>query len=197
MRRSPSADSIHALAGFAKPVDVYCHQFVQDAQSKATQLSGTSLAGLRAAEGGRQAVQRVSGEETLPGSAEPMPSRPSQLDVTLPPTGPQLLSVEAAHSALPVKTPSSGSSAPDLEPGLRVSPSPSEGSGSRAVSPFAKIRSSMVQVASITQAGLSHGINLAVAKVQKSPAEPELLPETQRNELKSMFTQCQTRIIQI
>ncbi|XP_058527552.1 phosphatidylinositide phosphatase SAC2 [Ochotona princeps] len=197
VRRSPSADSVHALAGFAKPADVYCHRFVQDAQSKATQPSGTSLAGLRATEGGRQAVQRASGEAALPGCAEQMPSRPSQLDVTLPSTDPQLLSVEAAHLALPAKTPSSGSSALEPELGPRVSPSPSEGSGSRAVSPFAKIRSSMVQVASITQAGLSHGINLAVAKVQKSPAEPELLPETQRNELKSMFTQCQTRIIQI
>uniref|UniRef100_A0A8C0C7A0 Uncharacterized protein n=1 Tax=Balaenoptera musculus TaxID=9771 RepID=A0A8C0C7A0_BALMU len=80
---------------------------------------------------------------------------------------------------------------------LHVTPSPSESCSSRAVSPFAKIRSCMVQVANITQAGLTQGINFAVAKVQKSPAEPEVVNEVQQNELKNMFTQCQTRIIQI
>ncbi len=54
----------------------------------------------------------------------------------------------------------------------------------------------MVQVASLTQAGLTQGINFAVAKVQKSP-EPDAVNETQENELRAMFTQCQTRIIQI
>ena len=55
----------------------------------------------------------------------------------------------------------------------------------------------MVQVANITQAGLTQGINFAVAKVQKSPAESEALNEIKQKELKEMFTQCQTRIIQI
>ena len=55
----------------------------------------------------------------------------------------------------------------------------------------------MVQFANITQAGLTQGINFAVAKVQKSPADPEIVNEVQQKELKNMFTQCQTRIIQI
>lgn len=102
-----------------------------------------------------------------------------------------------APPSLAQKTPSSASSMLELETGLHVTPSPSESSSSRAVSPFAKIRSSMVQVASITQAGLTHGINFAVAKVQKSPAESEVINQVQQNELKNMFIQCQTRIIQI
>uniref|UniRef100_A0A8D0G9B4 Uncharacterized protein n=1 Tax=Sphenodon punctatus TaxID=8508 RepID=A0A8D0G9B4_SPHPU len=88
-------------------------------------------------------------------------------------------------------------SALEADTGLHMTPSPADSNGSRAVSPFAKIRSSMVQVASITQAGLTQGINFAVAKVQKSPAEPETVNEVQQNELRAMFTQCQTRIIQI
>lgn len=117
--------------------------------------------------------------------------------MSFPATGPQYLSVEPVHPVVGQKTPGSGSSMLELETGLQVTPSPSEGSSSRAVSPFAKIRSSMVQVASITQAGLTQGINFAVAKVQKSPAEPEVVNQVQQNELKNMFTQCQTRIIQI
>lgn len=106
------------------------------------------------------------------------------------------MSVEPVHSVVSQKTPGSESGMLELERGLHVTPSPSESCSSRAVSPFAKIRSSMVQVANITQAGLTQGINFAVAKVQKSPAEPEV-NEVQQNELKNMFTQCQTRIIQI
>lgn len=30
LKKSPSADNIHILTGFAKPVDIYCHRFVQD-----------------------------------------------------------------------------------------------------------------------------------------------------------------------
>lgn len=47
------------------------------------------------------------------------------------------------------------------------------------------------------QAGLTQGINFAVAKVQKSPADTEAINEVKQKELKEMFTQCQTRIIQI
>uniref|UniRef100_A0A8C5L5H5 Inositol polyphosphate-5-phosphatase F n=1 Tax=Jaculus jaculus TaxID=51337 RepID=A0A8C5L5H5_JACJA len=196
LKKSPSADSIRVLTSFAKPVDVYCHRFVQDAQNKMTEISEVRSVS-QTSEEGNQTTNQVSDEDTHSESVEQTPSRPSQLDVSLSATGPQLLSVGAAHSALANKSPSSGSSVLDLEAGPHITPSPSESSGSRAVSPFAKIRSSMVQVASITQAGLTHGINLAVAKVQKSPAEPEVVNEIQQNELKNMFTQCQTRIIQI
>ena len=55
----------------------------------------------------------------------------------------------------------------------------------------------MVQFANITQAGLTQGINFAVAKVQKSPEDPEVVNEVQQNVLKNMFTQCQTRITEI
>ncbi|XP_006902708.1 PREDICTED: phosphatidylinositide phosphatase SAC2-like [Elephantulus edwardii] len=126
------------------------------------------------------------------------PSRPSQLDVSSSAKGPQFLSAESGHPVVSRKTPGSASAVLELESGLNITPSPSEGgSSSRAVSPFAKIRSSMVQVANITQAGLTHGINLAVAKVQKSPAEADALHEVQKNELRNMFTQCQAQIIQI
>ena len=107
------------------------------------------------------------------------------------------MSVELGPSVVSQKTTGSKCSMLELETGLHVTLSPSEGCSSRAVSPFAKIRSSMVQVANITQAGLTQGINFAVAKVQKSPADPEVVNEVQQNELKNMFTQCQTRIIQI
>ncbi|KAL2769197.1 phosphatidylinositide phosphatase SAC2 isoform 2 [Daubentonia madagascariensis] len=195
LTKSPSADNIHILTSFAKPVDIYCHRFVQDAQNKMTQLSETGSLSQQASEEGNQMTNQVSNEETQSESMEQTPSRPSQLDVSFSASGPQFLSVEPIHSVIPQKTPSSSSSMLELETGLHVTP-PSE-SSSRAVSPFAKIRSSMVQVASITQAGLTHGINFAVAKVQKSPAEPEVVNEVQQNELKNMFIQCQTRIIQI
>ena len=55
----------------------------------------------------------------------------------------------------------------------------------------------VVQFANITQAGLTQGINFAVAKVQKSPEDPEVVNEVQQNELKNIFTQCQTRITEI
>nr|XP_051679650.1 phosphatidylinositide phosphatase SAC2 isoform X4 [Oryctolagus cuniculus] len=191
-KRSPSADSIHTLT-----VDVYCHRFVQDARSKAAPLSEASPTRQQASEEGNPVTDQVSKEETQPGPTDQMPSRPSQLNVALPAADSQFLSVEPVHSVLSQKTPSSCSGVLELETGLHVTPSPSESSSSRAVSPFAKIRSSMVQVASFTQAGLTHGINFAVAKVQKSPAEPEVAAEVQQSELRSMFTQCQTRIIQI
>uniref|UniRef100_A0A8C0TUV7 Inositol polyphosphate-5-phosphatase F n=2 Tax=Canis lupus familiaris TaxID=9615 RepID=A0A8C0TUV7_CANLF len=197
LKKSPSADNIYVLTGFAKPVDIYCHRFVQDAQNKMTQLSETGSVSQQASEEGNQMTHQVSNEETQSESTEQTPSRPSQLDVSFPATGPQYLSVEPVHPVVGQKTPGSASSMLELETGLQVTPSPSEGSSSRAVSPFAKIRSSMVQVASITQAGLTQGINFAVAKVQKSPAEPEVVNQVQQNELKNMFTQCQTRIIQI
>uniref|UniRef100_A0A8C8ZG40 Inositol polyphosphate-5-phosphatase F n=1 Tax=Prolemur simus TaxID=1328070 RepID=A0A8C8ZG40_PROSS len=195
LTKSPSADNIHIVTSFAKPVDIYCHRFVQDAQNKMTQLSESRSVSQQASEEGNQMTNQVSNEETQSESTEQTPSRPSQLDVSFSATGPPFLSVEPVHSVVSQKTPSSGSSMLELETGLHVTP-PSE-SSSRAVSPFAKIRSSMVQVASITQAGLTQGINFAVAKVQKSPAEPEVVNEVQQKELKNMFTQCQTRIIQI
>lgn len=194
MKKSPSADNIHILTGFAKPMDVYCQRFVQDAQNKMNELSEIRSVSQNSEEGNHK-TNCASKEKTQSESVEQMLSRPSQLNVSCSATGPQFLSVEPVHSVVSQKTPSSGSSLLGLEAGLCVTPS-SEG-GSRAVSPFAKIRSSMVQVANITQAGLTHGINLAVAKVQKSPAEPEVVNEIQQNELKNMFTQCQTRIIQI
>lgn len=196
LKKSPSADNIHILTGFPKPVDIYCHRFVQDAQNKMTQLAETRLLSQQAGEEGNQTTSQVSNEETHPESTEQMPSRPSQLDVCFSATGQQFLSVEPAPSAVSQKTPGSGSSMLELETGLHVTPSPSE-SSSRAVSPFAKIRSSVVQVANITQAGLSQGISFAVAKVQKSPADADVVNEVQQSELRSMFTQCQTRIIQI
>nr|XP_025736811.1 phosphatidylinositide phosphatase SAC2 isoform X2 [Callorhinus ursinus] len=196
MKKSPSADNIYILTGFAKPMDIYCHRFVQDAQNKMTQLSKTGSVCQQASEGNQMANQ-ASSEETQLESTEQIPSRPSQLDVSFSATGPQYLSVEPVHPVVSQKTPGSGPSTLEFETGLHGAPSPSEGGSSRAVSPFAKIRSSMVQVASITQAGFTHGIHFAVAKVQKSPAEPEGVNEVQQNELKNMFTQCQTRIIQI
>uniref|UniRef100_A0A673SYT2 Inositol polyphosphate-5-phosphatase F n=1 Tax=Suricata suricatta TaxID=37032 RepID=A0A673SYT2_SURSU len=193
LKRSPSADHIHALTGFAKPVDSYCRRFVQDAQTKMTRPSEMGSGSQQASEEGNPAASRVSDEETHSESTELIPSRPSQLDVAFSAAGPQYLSVEPGLPVGSQKSPGSR----DPEPGLPITPSPSEGAGGRAVSPFAKIRSSMVQVANITQAGLTQGINFAVAKVQKSPAEPEAAQEVQQNELKHMFTQCQTRIIQI
>lgn len=197
LKKSPSADNIHVLTGFAKPVDIYCHRFVRDAQNKMTRPSEVGSVSQQASEEGNQVTNQVSNEETPSESTELLPSRPSQLDVASSASGPQYLSVEPVHPVGSQKTPGSGSSTRELETGLPVTPSPSEGAGSRAVSPFAKIRSSMVQVASITQAGLTQGINFAVAKVQKSPAESEVVQEVRQNELKNMFTQCQTRIIQI
>ncbi|XP_029100591.1 phosphatidylinositide phosphatase SAC2 isoform X1 [Monodon monoceros] len=196
-KKSPSADNIHTLTGFAKPVDIYCHRFVHDAQNKMSQLSETRSVSQQASEEGNHVTNQVSNEDTQFESAEQIPSRPSQLDVSFSAAGPKLLSVEPVHSVVSQKTPGSESGTLELERGLHVTPSPSESCSSRAVSPFAKIRSSMVQVATITQAGLTQGISFAVAKVQKSPAEPEGVNEVQQNELKNMFTQCQTRIIQI
>ncbi|XP_068022221.1 phosphatidylinositide phosphatase SAC2 isoform X2 [Melanerpes formicivorus] len=190
----PSADS--AEMELAKPMDVYCQRFVQDAQKQ--------VSGVLEAEAGSQEPQHVMHQtsnntarqaEAKAEAVRDIPSRPSKLDVQSAEPRPQLLSVGGTESTKSQKSP--GSVSGNLETGLHTTPSPADGSSSRAVSPFAKIRSSMVQVANITQAGLTQGINFAVAKVQKSPAEPEALNEIKQKELREMFTQCQTRIIQI
>ncbi|XP_074963460.1 phosphatidylinositide phosphatase SAC2 isoform X2 [Phalacrocorax aristotelis] len=191
---TPSADNVEME--FAKPIDAYCQRFVHDAQSKA-------LDGLEA-EAGSQEPQHIINltsnnmpkkAETKAGATGDIPSRPSKLDVQPSEPNPQLLAVGGTDITKCHKSP--GSVLGNLATGLHMTPSPADSSSSRAVSPFAKIRSSMVQVANITQAGLTQGINFAVAKVQKSPAEPEAINEIKQKELKEMFTQCQTRIIQI
>ncbi|XP_074089618.1 phosphatidylinositide phosphatase SAC2 isoform X2 [Macrotis lagotis] len=195
IQKSPSADNV--LIDFAKPIDAYCHRFVQDAQSKGTQPSEIQAASQHTTEKGYEStIEECKTKETKSEVAKEILSRPSKLDVPSE-TGPHFLSVEPSHFATAQKTPGSASGLLELEAGAQSTPSPAESNGSRAVSPFAKIRSSMVQVANITQAGLTHGINFAVAKVQKSPAEQEVVNEVEKNELKDMFTQCQTRIIQI
>lgn len=188
----PSADNVEME--FAKPVDVYCQRFVHDAQNKMSDvleadprephhiINQTSNNTSKKAENKAEAIGDI-------------PSRPSKLDVQSSEPNPQLLAVGGTDFTKPHKSP--GSVSGNLETGLHTTPSPADSSSSRAVSPFAKIRSSMVQVANITQAGLTQGINFAVAKVQKSPAEPEAINEIKQKELKEMFTQCQTRIIQI
>uniref|UniRef100_A0A8C7F264 Inositol polyphosphate-5-phosphatase F n=1 Tax=Oncorhynchus kisutch TaxID=8019 RepID=A0A8C7F264_ONCKI len=186
------------LIDFGTPIDAYCHQFIQDAQTKPVEVFGEQVACSLPTQN-PQVPPHAKGSlapDGHPGSDQQeeelqLPPRPSQLDVA---SGPNLLTVQKPISA------ASGSSQRSLGSHMEGSlgPSPADSNGSRVVSPFAKIKSSMVQVASLTQAGLTQGINFAVAKVQKSP-EPEMatLNETQENELKAMFTQCQTRIIQI
>ncbi|XP_010151137.1 PREDICTED: phosphatidylinositide phosphatase SAC2, partial [Eurypyga helias] len=185
----PSADNMEME--FAKPIDVYF-----DAQSKTSDVLE--------AEAGSQEPHLIKNQtsnntttkaEAKAEAIRDIPSRPSKLDVQSSEPSPQLLAVGGADCSKSHKSP--GSVSGNLETGLHATPSPADGSSSRAVSPFAKIRSSMVQVANITQAGLTQGINFAVAKVQKSPAEPEAINEVKQKELQEMFTQCQTRIIQI
>ncbi|KAM4774700.1 phosphatidylinositide phosphatase SAC2 [Cyanocitta cristata] len=190
----PSADSTELE--FAKPMDVYCQRFVQDAQSKGSDVlepeAGSQEPHHTLTRASRNAAKRA---EPKAEAVADIPSRPSKLDVQSSEPNPQLLAVGGPDFSKSPRSP--GSVSGNHEPGLHTTPSPADGSGSRAVSPFAKIRSSMVQVANITQAGLTQGINFAVAKVQKSPAEPEALNEIKQKELREMFTQCQTRIIQI
>uniref|UniRef100_A0AAQ4QQD4 Inositol polyphosphate-5-phosphatase F n=1 Tax=Gasterosteus aculeatus aculeatus TaxID=481459 RepID=A0AAQ4QQD4_GASAC len=186
------------LIDFGTPIDAYCHQFVQDAQTKPVEVfgeqppaaapppnPGARVPNKSPADSDRQARRPEPRHEP----EEPQLPRPSQLDVDSAPPSSNLLSVQK---------PGSGGSQRSLCSQVEGSlgPSPADSNGSRVVSPFAKIKSSMVQVASLTQAGLTQGINFAVAKVQKSP-EPDAVNEAQENELKAMFTQCQTRIIQI
>ncbi|OXB82594.1 UNVERIFIED_CONTAM: hypothetical protein H355_005849 [Colinus virginianus] len=189
----PSADN--AEMEFAKPIDVYCQRFVQDAQNKMSDASETEACSQEPhhiiSETSNNTCKKAENKtETI----RDVPSRPSKLDVQSSEPNPQLLAVDGTDFTKSHRSPGSASAV--LEPGLHTTPSPAD-SSSRAVSPFAKIRSSMVQVANITQAGLTQGINFAVAKVQKSPAESEALNEIKQKELKEMFTQCQTRIIQI
>ncbi|KFP18173.1 Phosphatidylinositide phosphatase SAC2, partial [Egretta garzetta] len=190
----PSADN--AEMEFAKPIDVYCQRFVHDAQNK--------MSGILEAEAGSQEPHHVINQtsnstskkaETKAEAMGDIPSRPSKLDVQSSEPNSQLLAVGGTDFTKSHKSP--GSVSGNFEAELHMTPSPADSSSSRAVSPFAKIRSSMVQVANITQAGLTQGINFAVAKVQKSPAEPEVINEMKQKELKEMFMQCQTRIIQI
>lgn len=198
--QSPGAASVAEeaiLIDFGTPIDAYCHQFVQDAQTKPVEVFGEEQ--LVAVPTQKPLVppqaKGTAGSEEQPGpehQLEPQLPRPSQLDVQSTTSGSSLLTVQRPSSA--VSEGSQRSLSSQVEGSL--GPSPADSNGSRVVSPFAKIKSSMVQVASLTQAGLTQGINFAVAKVQKSP-EPEAVNQTQENELKAMFTQCQTRIIQI
>ncbi|XP_067465654.1 phosphatidylinositide phosphatase SAC2 isoform X2 [Thunnus thynnus] len=201
--KSPGAASVAEeaiLIDFGTPIDAYCHQFVQDAQTKPVEVFGEQP--LAAAPSLKPVVpvqnKTPADSDKQPSSKpqhqqeEPQLPRPSQLDVQSTTSNSNLLTVQKPSSA------ASGGSQRSLSSQLEGSlgPSPADSNGSRVVSPFAKIKSSMVQVASLTQAGLTQGINFAVAKVQKSP-EPDTVNEAQENELKAMFTQCQTRIIQI
>ncbi|XP_034754560.1 phosphatidylinositide phosphatase SAC2 isoform X4 [Etheostoma cragini] len=184
------------LIDFGTPIDAYCQQFVQDAQTKPVEVFGEQLPPLNPV----VPVQNktLADPDKRPSSEpqhkpeEPQLPRPSQLDVDSTTSSSNLLAVQKLSSA------ASGGSQRSLCSQMEGSlgPSPADSNGSRVVSPFAKIKSSMVQVASLTQAGLTQGINFAVAKVQKSP-EPDTVTEAQDSELKAMFTQCQTRIIQI
>ncbi|XP_072247470.1 phosphatidylinositide phosphatase SAC2 isoform X1 [Leuresthes tenuis] len=195
--KSPGAASVAEeaiLIDFGTPIDAYCHQFVQDAQTKPVEVFGEKPPTVVVptqnkipADSGKQPSSEQQNEHE-----EPQLPRPSQLDVQTATSNSSLLSVQKPSSAV------SGGSQRSLSSQMEGSlgPSPADSNGSRVVSPFAKIKSSMVQVASLTQAGLTQGINYAVAKVQKSP-EPDAVNEAQENELKAMFTQCQTRIIQI
>ncbi|XP_017279824.1 phosphatidylinositide phosphatase SAC2 [Kryptolebias marmoratus] len=180
------------LIDFGTPIDAYCHQFIQDAQTKPVEVFGEQPP-LNPVVPAQKKTPADSGSSELQSRyEEPQLPRPSHLDVQTSTSGSNLLSVQKPSSA------ASGGSQRSLGSQMEGSlgPSPADSNGSRAVSPFAKIKSSMVQVASLTQAGLTQGINYAVAKVQKSP-EPDAVNEAQENELKAMFTQCQTRIIQI
>uniref|UniRef100_A0A8C3BY84 Inositol polyphosphate-5-phosphatase F n=1 Tax=Cairina moschata TaxID=8855 RepID=A0A8C3BY84_CAIMO len=189
----PSADN--AEMEFAKPLDVYCQRFVHDAQNKVSDSSEAEACSQEP----HPMINKTSNNtckkaESKAETIRDVPSRPSKLDVQSSEPN-QLLAVEGTDLTKSHRSP--GSASGILETGLHTTPSPADSSSSRAVSPFAKIRSSMVQVANITQAGLTQGINFAVAKVQKSPADPEAINEVKQKELKEMFTQCQTRIIQI
>ncbi|XP_030628521.1 phosphatidylinositide phosphatase SAC2 isoform X1 [Chanos chanos] len=180
------------LIDFGTPVDAYCHRFVQDAQTKPVEVfeeRPVASTNPQTSEGTKGPAVSEKVPDSTNSHQQQLP-RPSQLDVE-PSTG-NLLSVQPPGSAASCGSQKSlGSQAEGS-----LGPSPADGNGSRVVSPFAKIKSSMVQVASLTQAGLTQGINYAVAKVGKSP-EPETVNEAQENELRAMFTQCQTRIIQI
>ncbi|XP_075279953.1 phosphatidylinositide phosphatase SAC2 isoform X1 [Opisthocomus hoazin] len=190
----PSADNVEME--FAKPIDVYCQRFVHDAQNKMSDVLEAEAASQEPHRTVNQTSSHTSKKaETEAEAVGDIPSRPSKLDVQSAEPDPQLLAVGGTDFTKSFKSP--GSVPGSLETGLHMTPSPADGGSSRAVSPFAKIRSSMVQVANITQAGLTQGINFAVAKVQKSPADPEAINEIKQKELKEMFTQCQTRIIQI
>ncbi|KAF7219601.1 phosphatidylinositide phosphatase SAC2 isoform X1 [Nothobranchius furzeri] len=199
--KSPGAASVAEealLIDFGTPIDAYCHQFIHDTQTKPVEVFGEQPP--VAVPPLSSAVQKntPADSDKQPSSnqqnrhAEPQLPRPSQLDVRTSTSSSNLLFVQKPNSAV------SGGSQKSLSSHMEGSlgPSPTDSNGSRVVSPFAKIKSSMVQVASLTQAGLTQGINYAVAKVQKSP-EPDAVNEAQENELKAMFTQCQTRIIQI
>nr|XP_057916600.1 phosphatidylinositide phosphatase SAC2 isoform X1 [Doryrhamphus excisus] len=196
--KSPGAASVAEeaiLIDFGTPIDAYCHQFVQDAQTKPVEVFGERPSASAHPVKPLVPVQNPSPADPKQPSTkqeEPHLPRPSQLDVQSTTSASSLLTVQRPTSAV------SGGSQRSLGSQLEGSlgPSPADSNGSRVVSPFAKIKSSMVQVASLTQAGLTQGINFAVAKVQKSP-DPDTVSEVQESELKAMFTQCQTRIIQI
>ncbi|KAJ8361344.1 hypothetical protein SKAU_G00178690 [Synaphobranchus kaupii] len=173
-----------ARMSFGTPIDAYCLQFAQDAESKRAGPPNNRADPPQQDSHAAASGAAPANAESLPAAPEQQPPRPAQLDVTA-----DLLTVPPPGSAASCPSPRS------LSAPLEGSADPSPADGSRTVSPFAKIRSSMVQVASLTQAGLTQGISFAVAKVQKSP-EPEAVNETQQ-ELKAMCTQCQTRIIQI
>ncbi|XP_078500050.1 phosphatidylinositide phosphatase SAC2 isoform X1 [Lissotriton helveticus] len=182
------------LIDFDTPVDAYCHKFVQDAQTKTTNHSKDELASHKAPEEPlNNNIASCNKTQTKQEAVVEHLPRPSQLPVQISESGFQLFPSEHPKSAASTeKSPQVATT--ETEP--TTEPFSSDTNNGRDVSPFAKIRSSMVQVANITQAGLTQGINFAVAKVQKSP-EPDSINKAPQNELKEKFTQCQTRIIQI
>ncbi|XP_051883602.1 phosphatidylinositide phosphatase SAC2 isoform X2 [Pristis pectinata] len=190
--KAPTGDDV--LVDFNTPIDTYCHQFVEDAQHKSPEACVADLV--------FQQEQQESSNSGLGATSNTEPEvmdvhlpRPSELAVSSASSNLPFLSVEPPYPAVLLDdNPACTSNQSEGEAGLQTAPSQPDDAGSRAVSPFAKIRSSMVQVANMTQAGLIQGVNFAVAKVQRTP---ENVTEGQHPQLKDMFSQCQTRIIQI
>ncbi|XP_043912010.1 phosphatidylinositide phosphatase SAC2 [Protopterus annectens] len=185
------SDKMH----FSTPIEAYCHIFVHEAENQNKDISDSDPVILQ-----HPSDQQVSCvAETIemqPVAKDQQLSRPSKLDVSSATSDSNVPVQQVSVISSCQKSPAQVSSLLEVEIGMNDAHSSADGSTSRVVSPFAKIRNSMAQVANITQAGLTQGISFAVAKVQKSPV-PETLNEAQQNEIKAMFTQCQTRIIQI
>ncbi|XP_078079459.1 phosphatidylinositide phosphatase SAC2 isoform X2 [Mustelus asterias] len=191
--KAPNTDE-GILVDFNTPTDAYCHQFVEEAQHKTPDVPVGDLS-FHPQQRDQSNVILGTKSKSEHEVMEQLLSRPSKLDVPSATSNPPFLSVDPPYPAVSSDNSSVClSNPPDVEAGLQATPSPADDAGSRAVSPFAKIRSSMVQVASMTQAGLIQGVNFAVGKVQRTP---DSVTEGQPPQLKDMFTQCRTRIIQI
>ncbi|XP_032806114.2 phosphatidylinositide phosphatase SAC2 isoform X1 [Petromyzon marinus] len=129
-----------------------------------------------------RSVEEFPGDSADPKERQEPARRPSRLDIA------------CGGPAAAAGDPRAGASDERASPGGR--PTPTSAEGSRTVSPFARIKSSMAQMANMpSPLGLLQGMSFPSGRSPEPDSQES--QEQSLHEIKAMMQNCQTRIIQI